>query len=128
MAKRKGPNKSAAIRDYLASNPNAKPKEIVEAMSGMGIKTTAAFVSTIKSKFTSSGGAKTKRRGRPAKAKSAAKRVTGRRGRPAKAASAAKSDAVVTVDALVKAKKLVTEMGSVSEARAALNALEKLLD
>lgn len=145
MAKRSGgPNKSAAIRDYLESNPNAKPKEIVEHLQSKGMDVTPAFVSTIKSKLLSSGQlsagggsaaapAPTKRRGRPKGAGAARKKVT-RRGRAPKAAAAktaapaaAKAPAgSVSVDGIVLAKKLADQLGGVDKARAALAALEKI--
>ena len=40
-------NKSAAIRDYKASHPDAKPKEIAEALTAKhGVTITASAVST----------------------------------------------------------------------------------
>lgn len=145
MAKRSGgPNKSAAIRDYLETNADAKPKEIVEHLKSQGMDVTPAFVSTIKSKLLSSGqisagsgggAAKTaakatKRRGRP---KGAAKKAT-RRGRAPKAAAPAATAAPagraasgnVSIDGIVLAKKLADQLGGVDKARAALAALEKI--
>ena len=46
MAKRKGPNKSAAIREYYLQNPTAKPREIVAELKKQGIKVSAQQVST----------------------------------------------------------------------------------
>ena len=43
-------NKSAAIRDYLAKNANAMPKEIVAALSENGIIVSPQMVSVIKAK------------------------------------------------------------------------------
>lgn len=133
MAKKKasGPNKSAAIRDYYAKNPNAKPKEVEAALTKAGVKTTTAFISTIRSNMKKGKGTGTKKRGRPAG--STARRPgrpaatkTAKRGRPAK--NVTKSpQGDVSVAALLKVKKVVEEVGSVDEARAALNALEKLL-
>ena len=48
MAKRKGPNKAAAIRDYLAANPTAKGVEVVAALAKAGIKVAPAQVSNVK--------------------------------------------------------------------------------
>lgn len=50
MAKKKaagGVNKSEIIRAYKSENPNAKPKEIVEAMAAAGVTVTAQTVSTV---------------------------------------------------------------------------------
>ncbi|TWU66982.1 hypothetical protein V7x_25540 [Crateriforma conspicua] len=132
MAKKSaGPNKSAAIREYYEANPGAKPKEVQEALSAQGIETSTAFISTIKSNMKKGTGTKkrgrpagTSRRGRPAgrKAKATATRGTKR---AAKAAPASVDG--ISMDGLIKAKKIVDELGSVEEARVALNALEKLL-
>lgn len=48
MAKRKGPNKAAAIRDYLTANPTAKGVEVVAALAKAGIKVAPAQVSNVK--------------------------------------------------------------------------------
>ena len=126
MAKRsEGPNKSAAIREYLDSNPAAKPREIVDALKAQGVEVTPAFVSTIKSKSGSGSGPK-KRRGRPARAAAATPARTRRTtSRPAGRRAAASSDSV-SVDSLIRAKKLAEELGGVEKARAALSALEKI--
>src|SRR3712207_5965797 len=52
------PNKSAAIRAYLATNRKAKPKDVVAALAEQGITVSPQMVSTIKSKTKG-------RRGRP---------------------------------------------------------------
>lgn len=127
MAKKKsgGPNRSEAIRSYYAANPNAKPKEVAEALSKQGISVTPAFVSTVRS--TSKGKKKTGKRGRPAGRKTA--RKTGRPvGRPSTARRSAASSDQVSVDSLMRAKELVNEMGGVEDARYALEALERLRD
>jgi len=43
-------NKSAAIRDYLSASPEAKPKEIVAALSAKGINVSPNMVSIVKAK------------------------------------------------------------------------------
>ena len=71
MAKKtNGPNKSQAIRDYYAANPEAKPKQVVEALAAQGVDVSAAFVSTIKSTSMTKGSRKAggKRGPRAAKA------------------------------------------------------------
>lgn len=124
MAKRSdGPNKSAAIREYLDSNPDAKPREIVDALKAQGVDVTPAFVSTIKSKSGAASAPK-KRRGRPARA-AAAPRTQRRTAKPA-ATRAPRSNDSVSVDSLIRAKKLAEELGGVEKARAALSALEKI--
>lgn len=131
MAKRSagGPNKSAAIREYLDNNPEAKPREIVDALKAQGVEVTPAFVSTIKSKSGGGTAAPKKRRGRPkAAAQEAAAPSTPR----ATSAPAAKRGGglpagdTVSVDGLIRAKKLAEELGGVDKVRAALAALEKI--
>ena len=50
MAKQKGVNKSAAVREILAKAPNTPVKEIVSALGQKGIKISANLVYLIKSK------------------------------------------------------------------------------
>jgi hypothetical protein len=99
--------KSASIRNYKSQNPTAKPKEIAEALSKAGEKVTPAFVSTVLSND--------KRRGK--------KRKGGRRkgGRPAGAGG------MRGFENLVQAKRLADQMGGVAKAKAALDALAKIL-
>lgn len=130
MAKRSaGPNKSAAIREYLDANPNAKPREIVDALKSQGVSVTPAFVSTIKSKAGSEGATVTKRRGRP---KGSGRKTVTRKQRAGKEVTAmpvtrrAAASETITVDGLVAAKKLVDQLGGLAKARAALSALEKI--
>ncbi len=129
MAKRKGgPNKSAAIREYVDANPSAKPKEIVDALAAQGLVVSPAFVSTIKSKYGSGDAPVAKKTGRPKAARKATGRGRGKKavtGRPAAAAPASKASDE-TYDNLILAKKLADQMGGVANAKAALSALEKI--
>jgi hypothetical protein len=87
------------IRDYKKEHRGAGPTEIAEALTKDGSKVSPQFVSTVLSND--------KRKGKK-----------GRRGK------AAGSDAVQT---LVQAKKLSDQMGGIDKARAALNALARIL-
>ena len=100
-----GKTKSQLIREYLAENPGAGPTAVSEAISRTGIPVTAAFVSTVKS--TDRTKSKKRRGGRP-------------KGR-------APSD-TVSMDSLLKAKKLAEQMGGIEVAKAALDAYAKLVD
>jgi hypothetical protein len=109
--------KSQAIRDALAVDPEAMPKDIAEKLSAEGWNVKPQDVSQAKFLL----GKTKKKRGRKAGSK------------PAKAAPAAASTAAVPADlisvaALQKAKKLVQELGGVQEAKQALAALGQLLD
>jgi hypothetical protein len=107
MAKRgAGPNKSAAIRDYKSSHKDAGPKQVAEALGKEGIKVTPAFVSTVLSND--------KRRGRKGRRKGG-----GRRGGAPRSGGA--------LATLIQAKKLSDQMGGIDKARAALDALAKIL-
>jgi hypothetical protein len=55
-------NKSQAVRDYLAAQPDAMPKEVMAALAEHGIKVSRVHVSTIKSKLKKTGGTGRKRR------------------------------------------------------------------
>jgi hypothetical protein len=107
--------KAQSIRDALAAEPKAMPKDIADKLTAEGIAVTANEVSQAKYQL------------KVAKKK-------GRKKAPLKAAgatppaAAAPADDLVSVAALQKAKKLVQELGGVKEARQALVALAQLLD
>jgi hypothetical protein len=116
-----GINKSEVIREYKSKNPSMGPKAIAEKLrSDHGEEVSAQFVSTVLSmakKRDDKGGP---RRGR---------------GRPpgsGKAATAAKTTSKVSgglsLELLLKAKKLASELGGVEEAKAALDALARIID
>lgn len=129
MAKKNssGVNKSQAIRDYYADNPDAKPIEVANAMKAQGIDVNAQFVSTVKSNAKKS--KKTGRRGRPAgvSAKATAAPAAKKLGRPPATQTRSKGGEV-SLDSLINAKKLVEEMGGVENARNVISVLEQLMD
>ncbi|MEM9365929.1 MAG: hypothetical protein AAGD07_08020 [Planctomycetota bacterium] len=125
MAKKKssGVNKSVAIRTYKTENPDAKPKEIQAALAKDGINIATSFISTVLSQagMTSRGGTK---RGRRKTARKPAKQaVTSAK----RAASVGTGSSEVSLDSLIRVKKIVEEMGSVENAQNALKALDKLI-
>lgn len=112
MAKKSagGPNKSEVIRNYKSENPKHGPKEIAKALGETGLKVSPAFISTVLSNAKrKSGKASGRKRGRVAKAPVAAASKGG-------------------FNDLIHAKKLVDQIGSVEQAKAALDALAKLLN
>ncbi len=109
-------NKSQAIRDYKQANPSHKPAKIAEALGKQGIEVSAQFVSTILS--TSK---KKKKIGKPGRPKGSASSQT-------KRADGQVSSTDVSFEALLNVKQIVIEMGGIAQARAALNALEQLID
>jgi hypothetical protein len=66
MAKTRG-RKSKAIRDYLATKPNAKAKEVVDALASKGVKVTANLVYYLMGQVKSSKNQQMKRQARQAK-------------------------------------------------------------
>ena len=96
-------NKSEAVREFMASHPDAKPKEVSAALAKKGIKVTPQAVSTIRFQAAKKAGAKSGRRG---KTKS--------------------QNGMVQVDTLVQAKQFVDKMGGVESAKQALNVLARL--
>src|SRR5262245_42152671 len=103
MARRskKGSSKSAAIRDYKAEHPNAKPKEIAESLNKAGHKITPQYVSTILS--------------------NARNRPNGNRRRRAVNVTSS------SLDHLMAVKKLVNEVGSVQAAQVAISQYSRLM-
>lgn len=108
MAKKaeKSQGKAAAIRDYMAQNPDKGPQAVAEALKEAGFEVSAAYVSTIKSLSKKKGG----RRG-PRKAEGRAPVASGEG---------------LSIAVLVQAKKLAAQLGGVAQAKAALDALAKL--
>jgi hypothetical protein len=104
MAKRKV-NKSAAIRDYLSSNPSATPSTIIEDLKKKGLKVGASLVSQVKY--------------------GQMKGKSGRR-KPGRRAGASANGSRVDIDQLVQAKSLADKMGGVARAKEALAMLAKL--
>jgi hypothetical protein len=111
---RGGVNKSQAIREYLANNPNAPPKDVAEALRAQGIRVSSQLVSNVKTMR----GTRGRRAGRPAAAGRGAGRRGARRGR-------AGADSI-SVQNLLDAKRVIEQVGSVEAVRKALDALESL--
>ena len=105
MAKKRGKNLSAEIRNYAEANPKAKPKAIAEGLAATGTKVTPLYISTVLSNARRKSG-KGKRRGRK----------PGRVGADSAHAN------------LILAKKLADQLGGVAKAQAALATLAKILD
>jgi hypothetical protein len=101
MARKRGQNRSAAIRAYKENNPDARPKAIAEGLAKEGVKVSAGYVSTVLSNERRKGGKRRKKKSGGANREYAD---------------------------LVQAKRLVDAMGGVEQARSALNALAKILD
>ena len=112
MAKKRsagGVNKSEAIRNYLAANPQASPNEIVAGLKQQGVSVSPGLVSNVKYSKPRAGGKK--RRGRPP-------------GRRAKREGA--TNGALTAADLLEAKKLVDQLGGIDQAQQALATLDEL--
>jgi hypothetical protein len=101
-----GSNKSAAIREYKAANPDAGPKDIAEALEKSGMSVTPQFVSTVLSNAKKKGGKVGKRGRKP--------------GRPS-------ALPVGDLQQLIQVKKFVDQIGGVEKAKAAVDLLAQLL-
>jgi len=103
--------KTKAIKAALKAHKDKSPKEIAEIVTAAGIPTTAGQVSNVKSIL-------------------AAKKKAKKAAAPAaeEAAGPVVAKDAVSVGLLVKAKKLVKELGGVASAKQALNALAQLMD
>ena len=108
MAKKRRGNKSQAIRDFLAANPQATPNEIVAGLKQQGITVSPGLASNVK--YTS-GRRTAKRRGRPPG-----------RGRGVRRGS----NGALTANDLLEAKKLADQLGGIEQARKALETLQEL--
>lgn len=116
MAKKKsatGINKSQEIRNYLARNPHAAPKEVVAALDEQGIVVSEQLVSNVR--HTSRWKGKKKRT-----VKKIAKPA------PTKAVVTSTRPAALSADDLLEAKRLADHVGAIEQAKEALNALERL--
>lgn len=94
-------NKSQAIRDYLATNPDATPSVIQQDLQRQGIKVGYSLISQVK--YKGGGARKTRRGGRG-------------RGRSPN----------ISIDELVGAKQIADRLGGLDRAKQALSLLERL--
>ncbi|MDX1927515.1 MAG: helix-turn-helix domain-containing protein [Pirellulaceae bacterium] len=113
-------NKSNAIREIKAANPELGPTEIATMIkTQFGVDVTPATVSTVLSTDKKRNG-KVGRPGRPKGSKNGTSKAAG-----TKVGLNGNQDTFI--QNLLKAKQLVNDMGGISEARNALNALESLM-
>lgn len=122
MAKRKSSsvNKSAEIKAYKDANPDAKPKAIAEYLKKKGIDISTAYISTILSNSRRKSG--TQR----SKSSSVSRPVVRRTQKRGPRATSVQSGGI-SVDTLLKVKKLVGDVGGIDEVKTALSTYEKLL-
>jgi hypothetical protein len=107
MAKKKGISTSQSIRDHLIANPDAKAKEVVEALAKNGIKTNEGLVYAVK-------GAMKERKRRKKRVVKAAK------------AAASSNGAVIKTDAITmirEVKALAGKAGGYTKLKELVDAL-----
>ena len=109
MAKRKV-NKTQAVKDFLAENPDAATNDVVAAMKKQRITVSPNYVSTIKSNLKPKGKKKV-----VAKKKAAAEKQEA-------------TDDKISLSALKEAKKLAATLGGIEQAKEAISALAQLTD
>ena len=115
-------NKSNAIREIKGANPEAGPTEIAAMVkTQFGVDVTPATVSTVLSTDKKRNG-KVGRPGRPKGSKNGSTKAPN-----ASKAVAQNGSQAAFIQNLLKAKQLVDDLGGISEARSALNALESLM-
>lgn len=116
MAKKTATNKTKLIKEAMAANPEATPKEIADSLSKHGI--TAQYVSTVKFNMNK------KAEGRPV-GKPGRRPATATIGSSSGSSIGTSSGSIEYSD-LVKAKGLADQMGGVQKAKAVLDALNEL--
>jgi hypothetical protein len=108
MAKLKRGEKTKAVRDYMAANPTASPKEIVAGLAATGMKIKLGLANSLKYGKRKPG------------------RKPGRRRALTVTAAARTSNGAVTVDQLIEVKRLADSLGGIGHVRSALEMLESL--
>ena len=104
--------RSKAIKAALKAHKDKSPKEIAEIVTAAGITTLAWQVSNVKSILASKKKVKTTPAAAPV----------------ADAAAPALPKDAISIGLLQKAKKLVAQLGSIQEAKQAIDALAQLMD
>ncbi|MEO0530387.1 MAG: hypothetical protein AAF266_07380 [Planctomycetota bacterium] len=118
MAKKRagGPNKSAAIREYLKSQPDAGPTEVCKELKKKGLTIAPALVSNVKAAMLGKKGGKKKRGRKPGRPAGSGRKP----GRPAGAGDK------VSLSSLIEAREFVDKVGGPEKAEELLKALKKL--
>jgi hypothetical protein len=126
-------NRTQAIKDYLAQNPDAMPKATAEDLQKQGVEVSAQHVSAVKHSL------KKEAEAAPAMAppeeptpaeRAPRKKVRRKKVRRKKkvAAEPQAADDKISLSALKEAKKLAERLGGIEQAKEALSALAQLTD
>ena len=105
-------NKSAAIRDAFAQNPNIKAAEVIAALAAKGIKVSSNLVYLVKGKLSG----QKKRRRKIRKAAASAVTASGQVGTPGR------NDVVKTI---LKVKTFAAEVGGLASLKKLVDALSE---
>lgn len=118
MAKKRagGPNKSAAVREYLKDKPDAGPTEVCKELKKKGITVAPALVSNVKAALRGKKGGKKKSGRKPGRPVGSGRKP----GRPA-----GPSDKV-SLSSLIDARAFVDKVGGAEKAQELIKALAKL--
>ena len=106
MARMKRGARSQAVRDFLAENPQASPKAVVDGLKAKGIKVKVTLVNSIKYKKPT----------KPGQRRRSMRRVAARRTR----------SAGVTIEQLLEVKRFAESIGGADQVREALDTLGQL--
>jgi len=125
MAKKKKSdvNKTQAIKDYLAKNPDAVPKAAAEELQKKGVDVSAQYVSVVKHKVKKEAGIAAEQQ---APKKPVVKKKVRRKKKAAPKKKAASDQ--ISLSALKEAKKLAERLGGIEQAKEAISALAQLTD
>jgi hypothetical protein len=105
-------NRSESIRQFIAKNPAAGPREIEAGLKAEGIKVKLSLISAVKySKAKKKSLKKTKRMARRATVQIAARRTP---------------STAVTIEQLIEVKQFANSFGGADQVRQALDTLEQL--
>ena len=104
-------NKSQLIRDYISKNPQAKPRVVAQELSQGDLQVSITLVNNVIARSR----AQKSKRGRPS---TFSRRINLKAG--------AHSRGIVSLDALLLAKEFINEAGGIEQAKATLDALQRL--
>lgn len=119
----KNPSKSRRVREYLEAQPEARNRDVVEALAEYGV--TAADVSNAKAQIKRQGEAPAKR-GRPAGSSAAASAAPTANAVKTVASASSSPSGSIAMNEIDAALKFVREIGSMDRAKQLLQILQEI--
>ncbi len=119
----KNPSKSQRVRDFLDAQPDARNRDVVEALAEYGV--TAADVSNAKAQLKRKGDTPT-RRGRPPASAAAAAAVAPAASKASSAAVAQAAGGSIAMNELESALTFVRQIGSIDRAKQLLVIIQQI--